>query len=567
MRALGLLAMLSACGGVVQTQPRLAGTCATQHDLLRRELDRVDRSPPLVGARILDTLGSEVRAHGEQGWDCAGDLADTLYGATFADTPVVASRLLVARIRAVGELQDFVGVMARKAKFLLAIARTDDTQLTAYQPFRDEPGPPPSRAWIRSLAVRYLARSNVELNNGPAHAFLRDRRAAPASDEERLDLFRPMAWNDALKEPAGAAIVRGFVADLDHRLASPADPVSLEVAILETRMLGAYGPRVQAIGEAAVFDRIIAASGDVPLTHGIAGADDDLLIAAANARVLVAAGGLDHNYSMPAAIVPRRPLVSRGEPAGGMPESAARIHDLDSELARPSHQPPCRPIEELARTLPADEAARRWDALTDPMFPGDKLYASPITACTLRATLEMEQVDAVKRRALIHRVLAHEKTAYTVSGSDYGNSDIGFPSLVSIIGRALAAHPAWLDDDDELRRWILDAGPALLEDTTRGVDDSALNGGFAIALVHAATHDPEATRAVVYAWITELGATPIRPNLYVTEWRHARILLIAALAGPAGLADDARALFATLTDPPVRAAATTVLDAVLQRPR
>ena len=596
MRRLGLslvVAGLGACAsaGQVHTPTHLAGTCRGVEPYAS-ELVRIDRSPTLVAARVLEVL-PEHMADADPVYACGESLAKQLSHETFGAGTVVSSRMLVARIRAMGALPNVIGIMAIKAAFFARIVRLGDDDLTAYQRLPDETGGVDA-AWIRRLALSYVAGSSLPLNERPARDLMTARLARPADDEERVLLLPEIYSRVGWIPTEWIGLVRGYTADVRRRVEGAPDRASLEIVLFELAMLGGYAPAAGETGASALFDDLVARGGDVPLVRGVVGGADDVLIAALSARATAATGGVGPNHVLDLGELALRDryapaeALRRGEPAGGKiadVDAAAQARDLEAMIRWPdapralSPAQACHPIAELARIAPAPDADRIFDRLVAMMFVDnvnlhDALWVGDLSACVLPAVLEMSSVSGDKRRALIAKVLGSEHNSFAISGGEYGNSRVSMGSLSALIGRALVAHPEWIDADAQIRAWLL--GPASAAYELAAASHSADLLGDAVSfgpalptcVVRALRHDPDTTRAAIAAWIAH-AAEPHRPfdTLPSITGHRERLLVIALQAPRVGLEADARALFGTLApSDPAAALALAVLDARVQHP-
>ena len=593
-RCLALVVVgLAACSNIGQVRRHLAGHCRGIEPYASAFV-RIDRSPPLVAARMLELL-PEHMVDADRAYACGETLAKQLTHETFGAGSVVSSRMLVARMRAMGALPNVVGIMPVKAAFFVRIARLGEGDLTAYRRLPNEAGAGVDAAWIRRLALSYVAGTSLPLNERPARELMTERIARSANDEERVLLLREIDSRIAWNRYESVSLVRGTTADVRRRVEGHPDRASLEIALFELTMLGGYARAAGEIGASALFDDLISRGGDVPLVRGVVGGADDVLLAALSARASDAAGVVGFYHVVGTSELALRDRYSpaealrTGEPAGGTiaagADSAARERELEAMIRWPntphavSRAQNCHPITELARIAPDADAERIFDRLAAMMFVdnvglNDALWVGDLSACVLPAVLAMDAVSAEKRRALIAKVLGSEHNSFQINGGEYGNSEVSMGSLSALIGGALVAHPDWIDADPRVRAWLL--GPASASYELASASHSANLLGEAVAVssslstcvIRALRHDPETTRASISAWIAHAAEPHPRFDTLPSIIGHReRLLMIAVWAPQVGLEADARALFAiSAPRDPAAALALAVLDARVQHP-
>ncbi|MBN1772295.1 MAG: hypothetical protein JXB32_13585 [Deltaproteobacteria bacterium] len=225
---------------------------------------------------------------------CAPEFVERMEEAIFADEPIEFSRLLLARIRAVGAVGDTTDVMPQKAALLLRLVELPDEALSDYRPLSGEPGPPPEKDLVRRVALFELAGSNLYLNVPEARAWLAARVAAPRDDGEALavrsaadHLLSDTLWGhpEQAIDNGAFAVLRGWIDDVPRRCAGAWAPESFELLLVELEALGHYAGRF-GMSEAAraALEAVLEPRARVPLVEGRPAARHDLYVAATLAR-------------------------------------------------------------------------------------------------------------------------------------------------------------------------------------------------------------------------------------------------------------------------------------------
>lgn len=553
--------------------------------LMRRELARAERpsSGVIVGACTLEVvpdLFPDVSDRSDAP-TCAPDLAEHMSDQIFDQSPIAYSRMLIARVRSIGFVGDTTDVMDRKAALLLRIYRLKDSELTDYQLATEESGPPPSKAYLRSMALALLARSNLFLNSRAVRDHLIERVTHAADDEQILLLHVNSAYADEAlwghptqpTDNGAPTLLQSWVPDLRRRLNGTAGRVSLEIALARLQAIGAYGGRFGANAQAReVIADVLARHGALPITQGIEGAARDLDVIARGALydLDVASESVGISEPPPPAHAPYDPwpALLHDEPAGGRAvpgQVAVRVRDLEQELSQLRFAPSrCHALNQLARWLPSGEAEARFEALAAPMFDaaGNVVFSSE-TMCRMWVLLELDAVTPARRIALLRRLLIASPdriTSYDSRGDEHNgfyiyNTD---PTQIrNLAGRALARHLDWIDQDDVLRQWLIaqaqvpsPEGRALSGND--GID--SLEPAFTHALMGLARGDAaqrEVALQIMRAWIVDTRAVLSSTNItsvYPYDLAKQRLYALAETAPMLGATEEARVLCAQILD-------------------
>ncbi len=530
--------------------------------LMRRERDRADRAPPLVRARILEKIPSLFPDVSDLllAPACSGEL-ERESAETFDDEPLVFSRLLVARIRAVHD-----------AELLLALARRDESSFTDYQLAPDEPGPRPPKSLVRYLALASIPTYWVVDNVPEGRRLLLDRVRTSKDAREQILLhgatsavFAQALWGhpERAEGDEGPALFRSLLPELKLRLQGPADRATLELVLLQIADVGTFGVRFGVDREARrLVNEILAAKGEVPLTQGNPGAARDL--------AEVARGAL-HDLDTPQKSVsgmtrppprrnrfdPRKDWLD-AEPAGGKESEAsalARVRDLDGELETLRFNAPrCYVLGELGRWMPPGEASRRFDAFVAPIFDGDSIRLDTETVCRMRVALDLEGVEEARRVKLLVRLLSAKPAQIgdRDRSRDEHHPAIAYPTHEhpqwDISARALANHPAWIERHAEVRAWLEQQAlaPIPLDHATAEVW-SLLQPSFERVVEFHASGAPgasmEMARAILRSFMQPIEPEALKKvsHIYVGEVTTARIRALGDWGRPAGLAPEVSA--------------------------
>ncbi len=523
------------------------------YGFLRRERDRSRREPSTVlGAQIFEALPSLILDASDVLTEpsCAPELVDQIDD-VLERKPVEQSRRLVAQVRAAGRVHDTTDVMERKAAFLMAVLQLTDRELTEYQLAPEERGSRPAKSFVRYLALGYLARSSMFANVPAVGSFLRERLRTSRDDRELLLLAVHVSTM------ASPAIVTKWIDQAPVRLAGPADPIALEVLLVQLRAIG-----LAARGEPAqtLLRSIVDARGGFPITSGQPGADRDLVRVAAAA--LHDSDGETKGWPLEPTPVrarfdPWRDWLD-GEPAGGTvsPEAVKRrLADLDGELARmTSSASRCAVLARLAAAVPRGDADVRFEQLVAPVFDGARLRFGRESLCRISAALTLDGVALDRRARFMTRLLAQT----SIGPYDGATDDGGFSVLpdagqvAMLVARQVALHPEWIDQSAELRSVVAAAARQPLG-ANAGADEmlGVLQPAFERLLAGAERSDGI---AIATAWIATIRETVTRTDvnyIYGIEAAEARMFTLAELAPSLGLGVEARALFIEIAASPM----------------
>ncbi|WP_282422266.1 hypothetical protein [Polyangium sp. 15x6] len=579
-----LLAVLATCTallGCCRPPPCLSGACPQvgletpdeMFRLVRRELERSEEATPLVGGHILEQL-PRLFPDVSQLPDpprCRLDLVDAASAATFDEKPITFSRMLMARIRAVGNMQSTRDVSDAKAVYLRRLVELDESRLTDYQFSPGEAGPAPPKS-----LVRYAALSALERYNMPLHETEGLFRRLQASPDDRA------AWilHDTVLSHLELAIHRtpkhsiddlakslffSWLPDMQRRLNGPSDPLSLEIVLQRMLPLGVFSAKVGVTDEARkLLESVIAARGDFPLTRGIPGAARDL-----TATAWMALFDLDtprSNTSIrvilpsPARKVFRPDEAWQADPAPARPAAeavATRMRDLEGELLELKFAyGRCHVLREQAFWVSPGDADRLFDRMVAPLSPGGKVAFSSEAFCRMRAATSLRAAPESKRVSLVLRWLRAEP-ADIAEWDPTGDStdamvgpDTDKKQIKTRATLVLSENPEWVERHAELRTWLAEQAQKRNPTTGRaehGPMWEELHPACERLLAFHASGHPEASvevgRAILRAWIESARATL---ESEVGSYDSALALKLFALGDFAvrfGLRDEAQAIF------------------------
>ncbi|MFT7582156.1 MAG: hypothetical protein ACI9MR_003838, partial [Myxococcota bacterium] len=271
--------------------------------LFYREWSRAQAAGPPMQAAMLERLRTLYTSHADwpkYGWDC-GDALPARQVEALQVRPLPLSRLTLAQIR-----------MVHTPEILLALADLPIGDITPYLRAEGEVGPSPSAQSVRYVALTTLPVWAAAANNPQARAWIFNRLDVSTDDWELLLLHPAMellmkSMPRAGDDPSGnrqvaKRIAASWVGDIRQRLVQLPEPASLELAIHRISDLGTFGPPLGVGLEAQhVLEHIIEAKGHVPLTHGVAGAAEDLAEVAFEALANIDDPDIfrSHTYKMP----------------------------------------------------------------------------------------------------------------------------------------------------------------------------------------------------------------------------------------------------------------------------
>jgi hypothetical protein len=290
-----LLPLASCCIGAWSPAPCLTGDDPRAVDA-REQWTLADHATGIEQACALERVPSFFYDYSDQSDapSCAPEFVARMAEAIFEAEPIEFTRVLLARIHAVGAVGDTTDVMPQKAQLLLQLAELSDAALTDYRPAPGETGPSPDKAFVRQLALFELASSNLYLNVAAARTWLNERLAAPHDDREALALLGPARefladtlWGHpaAAVDNGSFALLAAWIADVPRRCAGPWTPESFELLLVRLEALGYYGEKF-GMRDAAreALDALLAARAEVALVEGWPAARHDLYVNAALAR-------------------------------------------------------------------------------------------------------------------------------------------------------------------------------------------------------------------------------------------------------------------------------------------
>lgn len=478
---------------------------------------------------------------------------------------VAFSRALLGRVRALARVVDTSDVMDAKANSLVMLASLGPAEIAPYVSSPEEPGPAPPVSLLHDTTLAALAGSSLFLNHGGARDFLSRAVSSPATDDEAVLLWpaasavvRQLGVKEA---PAIALLLKGWLADVRRRLASPPSatsasasapaPASVRLVADRLFLLGQSAPRFKLQVEARqLADEILAKKGELPLVRGqrdwaravhaaAAAMRFDLDhpnegIARASRLYLVDERDHDEWRSLLYAERPGRPTDAA---------RAARARDLEAESAAARFDTArCYLLAERAYATAPAEAERHFDALLAPVLDGPHvdLRSRGDRLCRLGAALSMREVPEARRVAVLLRVLRDPEP---VLGPPCG----GYVVRTSAEDRAellfslLSDHAAWLDTSVELRDWLFANGDGPAFDSW---GYRAYERLFARALAHATGLEAEAlaVKRLLTRWLEVVSTDPQGSALFA----HEHILpLVGAHAATYGLRDEARRVFSS----------------------
>jgi hypothetical protein len=535
--------------------------------LMRREIDRAEdlRRSPLVRAEILETIPSLFPDVSDLvvAPDCAPELRTRLH-AELARRPLPFSRLALAQLRTLWSLGDTTDVMDRKGLSLMTLAQVSDAEIDRYRMTSGESGNAPRPALVRFWALAGLIGSNLFANVAEVRAFLVDRLQHATDDREQLllswlatQMFDNVRRSHRTGPVDGEAprLLRAWIDDTARRLARPGDRVAFEIVHTRLSLIGGYGVVFGLTAPArAVVQRVLDARGQLPVA---AAADHGALDLAMAARAALYELDVPHNflYSLEAPAIEstrfqpwaewvhRSPTTVRFADA----DRATRVRELDDELGRLRFASArCHVLRQLVAWAPPGDAERRYAGLLAPVLIGARFALSSEVLCRLQLALSYAAIDDARRAALALRVL---RTPLSDIGDYDDRGDEHHPALVittekeQLWGTALAAvaaHPAWLAANAELRDWLVERAVA---NPPAGASMFELDLGGALPLLHVALltwdaeHDREQGRRLLRAWLDAVRTAP------AGRTTDALITLIGRFAGRFDLDAEARAVF------------------------
>lgn len=552
-------------------------------DLLRREHDRALSASPVVRARMVEGLRPLFPDTSDRlpSWDCGYALADEGI-ALLEKEPLVFDRELVARLRTIHD-----------PDALLKLALREEATLPDYRPLPSESGPFPPRSFLRYQAFASIPVYWNVTNRPEARRLIVDRLRSSTDSMEQLLLndaakavIGEASWDqpERLSEHEGPLLLRQFISDVHSRLSRTSEPVSLELVLLRLPEIGHYGVRGRVeSGARGVVNTILAAKGDLPVTKGIPGAARDLAEAAYSAQYYLDTPQKGTSYSEPPPPRHKRfdPRVDmfRGEPAGGAPpeeERAKRVRELDSELATLQYNVTrCYVIDQLGNWLSEAEQAARFESFIEPAFQGEKnVVLNGESLCRLRVALGMRGADKDKRQSLALRMLntpVPDMNARDRSKDIHGPA-IAYPAyedpVRQIAAFAVASEPDWVDTRADLRAWL---GERAMEPIPNQADPTETWTELAplferLLAFHLSGNEgasKETARAILLAWISSIRTVMSAPpagHIYRGVVVKQRLRALGDLAKKAGIASEARALFAEMKTRADAAVAAKMLD-------
>ena len=551
--------------------------------LLRRERERAANAPPLVRARILESIPDLFPDTSDMWPDppCHDELEKEGIDA-LERRPLVFDRELVARVRAVHE-----------APPLIAIALAKDGDLPDYRPSPDEPGPPPSRSFLRYRALANIPSFWTADNRADGRALLLDRLRFSTDPMEQLlihgaaeAIFDQALWGHPKKAVGtdGPALLGGFITDVGKRLQGSPDPATLEIALVRLSDAGFFAVRFGHESAArGLVKTILDAKGDVPLTRGVPGAARDL---AERARMALFdldtpqehVGGSDAPLARRRAFDPRRDWLDK-EPAGGVPKEAdrlARVKALDEEMAAVKYNvPKCYLWNQLREWLSPAEMEARFDGMVTGTYSGNEGFRlTTESLCLLRSALDMEGAPVEKRIALLLRLFRAPRP--TVGSWDHALDETG-PAIAwpmeddqfrQTAAGELDKHLAWIERSEELRTWLeqraLEAIPTEYPPAMTFHElERAFDRLVAFHLSGAPGASPEIAKGIVRTWIAttrDAMHAPPATHIYFGQVRDARIRALGEYGRAAGLRDEVAAFLGELPKNKLATAALYMLD-------
>ncbi|MFO0591053.1 MAG: hypothetical protein U0441_26145 [Polyangiaceae bacterium] len=592
--AIGLGLTLSLCGCGSQTSipmwmPCLSGPVPhvgrpapdDMFALLRRERERAASAPPLVRARILEAI-PDLFPDTSDTWPdppCHDELEKEGIDA-LRMKPLVFDRELVARVRAVHD-----------APPLVTIALAKDGDLAEYRLGADEPGPAPSRAFLRYRALANIPSFWIADNRVGGRALLLDRLRVSTDPMEQLlihgaaeAIFDQALWGHPAKAVGtdGPELLGGFIADVGKRLQGSPDPATLEIALVRLSDAGFFAVRFGHESAArGLVKTILDAKGDVPLTHGVPGAARDL---AERARMALFdldtpqehVGGSDPPLARRKRFDPRKDWLDK-EPAAGAPKEAdrlARVKALDEEMGVVKYNvPKCYLLEQLGEWLSPAEMAARFDGMVAETYSGDVgFHLSTESLCRLRTAFDMEGAPEQKRIALALRLFrAPRPTSWDHRFDEMGPA-IAWPmaddQFRQTAAGGLDTHLEWIDHSEELRTWLeqraLEPIPTEYPSSMMYRKlERAFDHLVAFHLSGAPGASPDVAKGLVRTWIAtarDAVRAPPAPHVYFGQVRDARIRALGEYGRAAGLRDEAAAFLQELPNSKVAVAALYMLD-------
>ncbi|WP_394834830.1 hypothetical protein LVJ94_50870 [Pendulispora rubella] len=522
---------------------------------LRREWARA-QSPSVVGAHILETIPSLF----PDGRDllpepsCSPDFRLAMRDGTFGHGEVVFSRMLIARLLAVGAIDETTDTMAA---YFMRLVDLNPDQLTPYRPSPDEEGPNPPKSVIRYLALDRLVHSSFS-RVPEARAFLRKLVYAPRDDREALIVARVAygvvespRWNES--SPEARNLLRAWIPDVRRRLNVPrdgrtsgVDAISFELVMHHLESMRVLGSHLHADPAArALMTEIVGRRGDYPLTKGLSERSFDLAV--------VASGAL---YALD---VPRHPLYPGRAPpptrtvfsatkdlvppeyeSVGTDAGRQRMRELDGELEdlRLTYTR-CAVLREQAHWVPDVDAETRFRDMSSEIFAWDgSVLSTGETECRIRSAADIRGAGDDERIAMLVRVL---ETTDTFQMQDAAIA-------------AVLRHPEWIARSKELRHWFYQVATRTgVPNSTVGESWLAVHPVFDVLLSFLADRGEFAKgRAILIAFMATIREAAKHAETYTSIYPYEvailRLYSVARYAVAFGLRGEAAALVASLPE-------------------
>jgi hypothetical protein len=539
--------------------------------LLRRERERAAAASPLVRARIHESLPKLFPDVSDQWPDpaCHDELErEGLAEIDSSHNPLVFSRELVAHIRTIHD-----------APPLVRLFTLPDSAITDYQPGPDEPGPIPTKSFLRYRALANIPAGWIAMNRVDGRKLLVER-LTHSTDPIELLLIHDVAiavfdqslfgHTDHAVGREGPDLLRAWITDLPGRFdhaptGSYEQRATIELVLYRLLSIGTLAVRYQLESPTrALIARVLEAKGTFPLTQNIPGAPRD--VAEVARLALVALESKENNVSPRELPPPRRARFDPRtdwldqEPANGQPAEAerrARVEQLESDLSALHYNATkCYVLSQLGRWLSPTEMTLRFDAIVTPAMDLDRGRNDTTSLCRLRTALAFEGTPEGRRATLLEKLLETPKQEHRDYSGDEVGPAIAYPTddwAVRKVGaHALSAHLDWIATHSELRNWLeREALLPIPTDADLGNISVILSPAFERLLeFHLASKDPHANPAVATAilrsWVGAVRtarALPPASHIYRYRVTEERTRALGEYGARAGLKKEVGALF------------------------
>ncbi len=555
MRGFQLLAPLGLCFsiGCASNTNCLSGALAPSYaeredlQLLQREYERAEQAPPTLRARLLEPLPElfpdlSNRSLAPQ---CAREFLSVL-SRDLEQRPLAFNRASFHQLQALARVADTTDVMPDKARILLGLARVGSDDVLPYAMAEGEQGAPPTLERLRHSAIAVLTGSNLYLNDARVRAFLDGRVLQALDDREQLLLVsqtRLAPW----RTDRGQALVPFWLADAKQRLQGSPTPVSQDLLLARVTTLGAYATRLGKTEEVLqLYDTIIDAEGQLPVTRGSPGAARDLVLRTMLARAHVQdteprVSWQDPELPFLASSPATREQLGLEEPTRMQwPRELVqgRLRQLDADFQSSNDKTlRCWLLRQRSEWTPRPQSEAYFHAL----------LGNQSDSCAQSVALAMNHVPLGQRVKTVTRALTETRAPWLPASQAW------------VLRLAVSKQPSWIEQSQELRQAL--ARDALLEHperlwhAPRTISSLGLMMGrlryqhildrtLRQLATSTAQHERALAKELVSHWLRLLHASRSGPlsDLPTFQLRRALFFAVAEFAPKLGLEAEAAAL-------------------------